>query len=277
VRPPVRSWSLAGLLALVATAVVAVPASAHPFVRGGEAPVDSVATVELAMAHGCGTETAGGGDPTLEIALEVPDEVRIVAVADDPTYDHEVELDDDGRVTVVTWTATDGGEPAPDVVFDVVFSGEVGDEVYLPVFQGCEGFAYRWIGTPDEPAEDPAVRVTLTDADPDAPPPAPDEPTEAEQAAAPEDEPADEPEGPDDTTDATDGDAAEDGDPADDAVEPAADPEETEELAGEVEEADAEGGFPVWLVIVIAVLLGLGGALALQRRGSGRPDDEPTS
>jgi uncharacterized protein YcnI len=275
VLPPVRSWSTVAVVTLVATVVMAGPAAAHPFVRGGEVPVDSVATVELAMAHGCGTETAGGGDPTIEVALEVPEEVRVVEVADDPSYDHEVEVDDDGRVTVVTWVATDGGEPAPDLVFDAVFTGEVGEEAYLPVFQGCDGFAYRWIGTPDDPADDPAVRVTLVDADPDAPPPAPDDPTPAEQAAA--EEVGADPAAPDeDGEDVTDGDAVTGEDPADDAVEDAADPEETEELAGEVEEADADGGLLFWLVIVVAVALGIGGSIAMRRRGS-RDGGEPAA
>jgi uncharacterized protein YcnI len=270
VNRPVRSrWPLPALLT-AALLLVPLAAHAHPFVRGGEVPVDSVATVELAMAHGCGTEEAGGGDPTLEVALRVPEEVRVVDVADDPAYEHELEVDpDDGRVALITWTATDGGEPAPDLLFDAVFAGEPGDEVYLPVFQGCEGFSYRWIGTPDEPADDPAVRVTLVDADPDAPPPAADERTPAEQAAAPT--PTDDADDVDPAEDPTAEEVSED-DPADDATDDAAEPEATEDLADEVEAAEPTGGFPVWLIVAVVAVAGV--AIALAQRAKGR---SPTS
>jgi YD repeat-containing protein len=181
---------LAGLL-------IGGPAAAHPFVRGGEAPVDSLATLTLAMAHGCGTEQAGGGDPTVEVALEVPDSIRVVEVPQPDGWQVELDRDGDARITTVTWLATTATEPAPDFDLDVVLTGVPGDEVYLRVFQGCEDFAYRWIGTPDEPASDPAVRIVLVEADPSAPPPpepaAPAEPDpDVAQAETPED-PTDDP------------------------------------------------------------------------------------
>jgi uncharacterized protein YcnI len=254
---------LVGLATLLALSAVALPASAHPFVRGGEVPVDSVATVTLAMAHGCGTEDSGGGDPTLEIALEVPDQVRIVAIADDPSYAYELEAGADGRIEVIEWTATGDGEPAPDVEFDAVFSGEVGDEVHLKVFQGCEGFAYRWVGTPDEPADDPAVRVTLVDADADAPPPGDDEVTPAEVEAAPTDT--------DTATDAADADDG--GDPDAAEAEEGADGDGADDLASDTDaeldgtdEAAADGG-PVVPILLIVVVVGLAGvAIVVARR-----------
>jgi uncharacterized protein YcnI len=267
--PHATTWRRAVVGAFVATLLVALPAGAHPFVRGGEAPVDSLATVTLAMAHGCGTEESGGGDPTLEIALEVPEQVRLVDVADDPSYDHGFEADDDGRIAVITWTASGDGEPAPDLEFDAVFRGEPGDEVYLRVFQGCEDFAYRWIGTPDDPADDPAVRVTLVAADDAAPPPPDDEPTAAEQEAAP-------------------GPAVEDDEPGEAGTDAAPDAAEAaeegteDEAAGEdpAEAIDAEGAadeggtrFPVWLVVVLVALAGVGIALAQRARGDGVDPD----
>jgi uncharacterized protein YcnI len=268
VSPSPASWRRAILAAIAATLLLALPAAAHPFVRGGEAPVDSVATITLALAHGCGTEDAGGGDPTTEIALEVPEQMRVVEVPDHPAYSPALEADDEGRIEVITWTAVDDGEPAPELEFDAVLTGEVGEEVYLGVFQGCEGFAYRWIGTPDEPAEDPAVRVTLVEADPAAPAPPPDEATPAEVEAAPEpDEPTDDgPEGGpvDDPIDDVDGEV--DGDEA-------ADAEDTADDAAAVEvDADAaadgeDGGFPLLAAIVVAlVLVGLGVVLARRSR-----------
>jgi uncharacterized protein YcnI len=264
VFPHARTWHRAVVAALAATLLVALPAGAHPFVRGGEVPVDSLATVTLAMAHGCGTEDRGGGDPTLEIALEVPEEVRIVDVADDPAYDHELEADEDGRIAVVTWTATGDGEPAPDVEFDAVFRGEPGDEVYLRVFQGCEDFAYRWIGTPDDPAEDPAVRVSLVAADDEQPAPPDDEPTVAEEEAAPVPTTSDDADRDDG---ATDEDAATD-DAEDEVTEEGVAVEDGPEALDAEEAADEDGsGFPVWLLVVLVAVAGIGIALARRARG----------
>jgi uncharacterized protein YcnI len=268
-----RRWRRAGFFAVVATLLVAGPAGAHPFVRGGEAPVDSVAPISLAMAHGCGTEDSGGGEPTLEVALEVPDEMRVVSVTEDPAYEHDLATDADGRVDVVTWTATGDGEPAPDLDLEAVFTGEVGDEVYLRVFQGCDGFAYRWIGTPDDPADDPAVRVTLVDPDPEAPAPPEDEPTPAELEAAPTPE-EDALEDLDDTVDASAG--ADDADTAgedtaagddEDVADPGVD---ATELGTEGAAAETDGGGAPWLVLLVAVLLvaGLGALLVYRSRRS---------
>jgi uncharacterized protein YcnI len=264
---PPRLWRRGTLGALVVTVLVALPAAAHPFVRGGEAPVDSVATITLAMAHGCGTEDSGGGDPTTEIALEVPDQMRVVEVAEDPEYTAAYEVGDDGRIEVITWTATGEGEPAPDLEFDAVLTGEVGDEVYLRVFQGCEGFAYRWIGTPDDPADDPAVRVTLVEADAAAPPPPPDEATPAEVEAAP---------GPDATED--DADRRTTRSPTRTARRTwtvrsvRTTPPTTQPWTSRADAAgggDEGGGLPVLVPIVVAlVLAGLGVVLARRSRGT---------
>jgi uncharacterized protein YcnI len=260
--PHARTWRRAVVGALVATLLVALPAGAHPFVRGGEVPVDSVATVTLAMGHGCGTEDSGGGDPTLEIALEVPEEVRVVDVADDPAYDHQLEADEDGRIAVITWTAIDEGEPAPDVEFDAVFRGASGDEVYLRVFQGCEDFAYRWVGTPDDPADDPAVRVILVAADDEAPAPPDDEPTAAEQEAAPE------PAAEDDEPEAADANATSDETAGGEEVEETVEPADAEDAADE-----GGTGIPVWLIVVLVALAGIGIALAQRARGDGTGPD----
>jgi uncharacterized protein YcnI len=268
---PPRLWRRGTIGALVVTVLVALPAAAHPFVRGGEAPVDSVATLTLAMAHGCGTEDSGGGDPTTEIALEVPDQMRVVDVAEDPEYTATYEVGDDGRIEVITWTASGDGEPAPDLEFDAVLTGEVGDDVYLRVFQGCEGFAYRWIGTPDDPADDPAVRVTLVEADAAAPPPPPDEATPAEVEAAPGPEATLDDGTEDDPIGDTDGETDVDGEVgADDATDDAATGDDAAvDLEADAAGDDDGGGFPVLVPIVVAlVLAGLGVVLARRSRGT---------
>jgi len=83
--PAVLRRAVLAILVLAATVLAGSPAGAHPFLRdGGEVPVDSLATVTLDLAHGCGSEAEGTGEDTLEVALEVPPWLRVVAVADQP-------------------------------------------------------------------------------------------------------------------------------------------------------------------------------------------------
>lgn len=250
-----RSRPLTVTAAAAALLVVASsPAAAHPgFTDGATAPAGSLTTLTLAMAHGCGAEDDEAGAPTVEIAIEVPDAFSHVEPQDVDGYEATTDGEEGAVPEVVTWTATDGGVPAPEVVLEAVVDGVPGDVVYVPVFQGCDGDAYRWVGTPDEPADDPAVVLTLTEPDPDAPPPAPEEP------AIEPDDPA--PTGTDDGTAddevSAEDDTAEDGDPEATTVEdlPTEPPED-------------EGGGLGWIPIVLGaiVLAGLGGMLAMRRR-----------
>jgi len=163
--------------ALTASAVllIAAPALAHPFVAGGgRVPVQSLATIELDLAHGCGVESAGTGPDTDEVALEVPAWLRVVDVPQPEGWTVTVEHATDGRpdaLGVVVWAATTGAEPAPRFALDVVVDGEAGETRYLRVSQRCGDLVERWIGTPDEPAAQPAVRLRLEPADPDRPAP----------------------------------------------------------------------------------------------------------
>ncbi|MTV25182.1 DUF1775 domain-containing protein [Nitriliruptoraceae bacterium ZYF776] len=246
-------------LAGVASLVLATPAAAHPFFRDADqVPANSLTTLTLAMAHGCQSESAGEGDPTLEVAVEVHERFSYVEPIDEDGYEASVETDDDGNPTTLVWTATGDGEPAPDVEFDVVVDGEPGDEVYVSVFQGCADFEYRWIGTPDEPADDPAVRLVLTDEDPDSPPP-------VEEEAPTDDAPAtDADDGDLAEEDATDGDAEVDEAPVDEVESP------EEPAEPETEEAADEGGFPwVPLVVVLVVVAVIGAVLAARTRRGG--------
>jgi uncharacterized protein YcnI len=268
----VRSRTLrrAVALAAVATLLVAAPASAHPFFRGGEAPVDSLATLTLDLAHGCQDEAAGEGDPTTDVAMEVPEWMRIVEVPEADGWQVELETDDDGRVEVVSWTDDGGAEPAPTFDLDVVVSGEVGDERFVRLFQACEGFEYRWIGTPDEPADDPAIRLRLVEADPDNPaPPEPEpepEPSTDDEADATEDEAAEATEDTDASDDAP-GDEATEDDAADEDAE-VADEVEGDPLAAD---ADDDGGLAwLWLVLAALVVVGLlAGLVRARRQGPG--------
>lgn len=246
-----------GLLgALTATALLAAPAAAHPFVAGGELPVDSLATLRLSMAHGCGGDGGGGEAPTTEVALEVPDWLRIVEVAAAEGYASETETAADGTVTAVVWTAEGVGEPAPAFDLEVVASGTPGETRHLAVFQGCETGSYRWVGTPDEPADDPAVDVALVEADPGAPPPPAEPAAPAEEAGG----------DPTDRSGAPGGDVT-----TDDAQEPATEEPAAEEPAAEdLAAAEEDDGLPLVLLGgLVVVALAVVALLAARRRGRG--------
>ncbi len=244
----------------------AAVAGAHPFVAGGgELPVDSLARITLQIAHGCGAEGDGEGADTREVALEVPDWLRVVEVAGHDGYDHDVEVSD-GRTAVVTWRDAGEPEPAPAFELAVVADSEAGETRYLRVFQGCDDTSYRWIGTPDDPADDPAIRVELTAADPDRPAPPPEEVVEPEPEAQPDtDESADEEPDDDAADDATD-------DPADD---PQVGVREDPDPAANAAEDASDGSLARWLIpaLVAAAVIGLGVGSArhrlLERRNHG--------
>lgn len=253
-RPLLTAAATATLLA-----VTAAPAAAHPFFTDGATiPASSLGSASLSMAHGCGTETDGGGDPTLEVALEVPEQVSFIEA--DELEGYELETEGDGPVPeVLVWTATDGGEPAPVFDLDLVVDGDEGDEVYFRVFQGCDDFQYRWVGTPDDPADDPAVRLTLTAVDPDSPPPPEPEPEPEPAEEDPVEEEAPEPD--------------EDGDEADGAV------TDVDDLPTDptADEDGGAGGIGPWPVVIGAIVLaGLGALLVTKRRPvdpAAQPDD----
>ena len=189
-------------------------------------------------------------------------------------YQSELETAEDGAVQTVVWNAEDTGEPAPAFDLEVVATGETGDERYLAVFQGCENDSYRWIGTPDEPADNPAVRVTLAAADPAAPPPPEESPAAGPDTTAPADDPTTAPEEPDPTVTADeepDPTVTADEEPTGDPEAAADDPadEQAEEPVGD---EDGEGGTNVMAVIVPALLvLGIG-VYAMRRRRGGSDD-----
>lgn len=271
----VRAVRRAAVLALGLLLVVAGPASAHPFFRGGEVPVDSLATLTLALAHGCASETDGEGHPTTDVALEVPDWLRIVDVPDPDGWIVELETADDGRVEVVNWMDDGGAEPAPEFDLDVVAQGEVGEERYVSVFQACDDIIHRWVGTPDEPADEPAIRLTLIAADPDSPAPPEEEPEPAEPET-PETPEVEEPqveEPPAPIAPAPDDDPVED--PLDDPLDEEEVAEDTDDVViedGEDVAAADDDGMGAWIWVIVAVIVVLLIAIAVfgaRRRRNG--------
>ena len=234
---PIRRGAL---VAVLATLLIAGPAAAHPFFDPDEVPVDSIAEVTLDLAHGCGLEDDNGHshgndadeEPTREVAVEVPTAVAWIEAEEPDGWELDVERDDDGRAEVLVYLAEEGtDEPAPQFDLELVVRGDEGDELHWRVMQACDEMTYRWVGTEEEPAEDPAVTMTLAAADPDSPPP----PEAEDDGEAPEDEEAE----PED-------------DPAEEAEEPQdeiAEPADQQDLVAE----EDGGAMPGWLLIVVLV------------------------
>lgn len=254
-----RTLSLRGsLLAVAMSVVVVVPAAAHPFfTEGAEAPVDSLASVTLDLAHGCGSEEEGTGEDTTEVALEVPDWMRVVEVPEPDGWRVDLDHSADGsHVEVVTWATDDPQEPAPTFDLDIVVTGEVGEVRYVGVFQACGDTAYRWVGTPDDPADDPAIRLTLVEPDPAAPPPPPPPPPAPEpDAEAPDPDPDVQP------------------DPG-----PVDEPETLEDDAPQAEaaaSADEGGGTALPWIVGLVMLVAAAAILGLRSRGRSAEDGSP--
>jgi uncharacterized protein YcnI len=251
---PIRRGALVAVLAAL---LVAGPAAAHPFFDPDEVPVDSIAEVTLDIAHGCGLQddnghSHGDGDeePTREVAVEVPAAVAWIEPDEPDGWELEIERADDGRAEVLVYRAEEGtDEPAPQFDLELVVRGDEGDELHWRIMQACDEATYRWVGTEEEPAEDPAVTMALAAADPDAPPP-PEAEDGFEEPAAEEAEPEEE----------LAADLAED---AEDA--------EAEEADEEDFVADEdEGAMPGWLLIVVLVAtLGIAALVLLVRTRDG--------
>ena len=208
VRHARAATTLTLALALTTALLLATPALAHPFVAGGgRVPVQSLATITLDLAHGCGVETAGSGPDTDGVALEVPDWLRIVDVPAPDGWRVSIEdaVDEQlaaGVTGVIVWETDGGAEPAPRFAFDVVVDGEAGETRFLRVSQRCGDTVERWVGTPDAPAAQPAVRLRLEPADPASPPPPLPEPEpEPEPEPAPVPTPAPAPDAADEAAD----------------------------------------------------------------------------
>lgn len=232
------------LIGAVTAALVLVPATAalaHPSLNPNAIPVGEAVESVLVVPHGCapgGGVPDGDGVPTTQFDLGHTDRVVI-----EPRAVEGWDVSDDGEAIV--WTDAGGAttEPIELPVTITVTDGAEGDEIFLPALQQCEdGSSHRWVATPDDPEGDPAVRLELTSG-----PPATVEVEEDDhgtsQAPAGTATP---------TTAETTGDV--DGPPPTSAT-------ASEESGG------TSGIMPVVLVVLAGLVL-LGGAVAIRRRWS---------
>ena len=158
-----RTLRRSAVIALLLLAVTAVAASAHPSFNPNQLPAGEAVDAVLVVPHGCnpagGMPEEGNASPTIVLDLQLTEE--IVAFETHELDGWEVERISEGEV--VRWTATDGGTTEP-IEFPVTLTidGPVDEAFYLAAFQECEEGEFRWIGTPDQEAEFPAVKLTTT-------------------------------------------------------------------------------------------------------------------
>lgn len=164
----IRRVVSAGAAATVMVVGLATAASAHPTFRPNEVPPGEELDLTLLVPHGCNPEGGmpeeGNAEPTLELAVQVPDWIEIEPVEKDGWILDITETD--GKVSEFAWVNEDEAATSTDPLeFEVtatVLDGDAGETRYLSVYQGCENGSFRWIGTPDDEAEFPAAYLNLT-------------------------------------------------------------------------------------------------------------------
>nr|MDT0657908.1 DUF1775 domain-containing protein [Micromonospora sp. DSM 115978] len=144
------------LLASVAALAVLWPASAasaHVLLAKAQPNGDGSTTLTFTFDHGCGEA------PTNELAVTMPEGV-IAGSATQP----------DGWTAQVTpsrvhWSGPGiGSDQVPEFSVVARISGVVGQTLWFPTDQRCEGGgSYRWIGTEPD-AEEPAPSLITTGA-----------------------------------------------------------------------------------------------------------------
>jgi MYXO-CTERM domain-containing protein len=157
-----RTLRRAAALATGLTLVTAGAAWAHPAFNPNEVPGGEAVETDLVIPHGCnpqgGMPEEGAATATTRFELQLSDAVASFEAGEVDGW----EVSREGEV--VTWTDA-GGATTDPITLPVTLSlaGDSGDELYLKGYQECaEGGDFRWIGTPDEEAEFPAVKLTLT-------------------------------------------------------------------------------------------------------------------
>lgn len=104
---------------------------------------------------------------TTEVELKVPEEVDLVNVMPIAGWDYELEKDDDGVITSVTWEETDGGiGPNEFTEFEIVASNPSDEmEVSWDAYQTYEDDSVvEWDGAPDSDEPAPVTEVVEGDA-----------------------------------------------------------------------------------------------------------------
>ncbi len=250
----------AGLLLLPAVA------SAHPAFNPSELPPGQSIESTLVIPHGCAPgggmpetgDDGGGAEPTTELALQHSDRVTV-----EPQEVTGWEVADDGEA----WVWSDDGGATTDVIeLPVVLiideAVATGDAIYLRAYQECaDGSSFQWVGTPDEDATYPAIKLAASEGEVGTAEPEPD----ANMDHGEMDEDMEMSESDDMPTDEATSEAEMD---MDEEPSEAEDGDEGMAMDGE-EAASDDGGLPTLLVVllVVIVLAAIAGLVLRTRRG----------
>ena len=105
--------------------------------------------------------------PTTKVEVIIPDEVNITRFEPKPGWTYEVQKNDTGKITGVTWT-TEGEGLSPTEFADFTMQGRVDDEAMELVWKAYQtykdGSVVDWDGAPDsnKPASVTAVKPAAT-------------------------------------------------------------------------------------------------------------------
>lgn len=136
------------------------PALAHPGFRPSSIPAGEPTEIDLVIEHDC--EAGGGGvSPTRSVAVQVPEAIAIAEALPEAGWETASETDDDGRTTVVTWSATEERPATPPTLrLRLTPATQTSStRLELRVLQECDEGSYLWGGARDD---EPPVVLTVT-------------------------------------------------------------------------------------------------------------------
>jgi len=103
---------------------------------------------------------------TTKVEVKFPEEVNITRLEAKPGWTYEVQKDDTGKITSVTWTTEGKGLTATEFV-QFNMQGKVGDEAAEIIWKAyqtySDGSLVEWVGAPD--ADKPASVTVVNPAD----------------------------------------------------------------------------------------------------------------
>ncbi|MCQ6276630.1 YcnI family protein [Bacillus sp. V3B] len=104
--------------------------------------------------------------PTTKVEVKFPEEVNITRFEPKAGWTYELQKDDTGKITSVTWT-TDGEGLSPTEFGQFNMQGKVGDDATEIVWKAyqtySDGSVVEWVGAPD--ADKPASVTVVNPAD----------------------------------------------------------------------------------------------------------------
>lgn len=261
------------VITAVAAGLLAIPAaaSAHPALNPSELPPGETVESRLVVPHGCapgggmpetGEDDGEGGEaePTVELAVQKTDDVTM-----EPMDVEGWDIADDGEA----WVWSDAGGATTDVIeFPVMLSIDAGvapgEAIYLRAYQECaDGSSFQWIGTPDEEATYPAIKLAASEGEVGTAEPDEGANTDHGEMDMDQDGETAEDAMTDDQAEETATEDMADGEMAtEEATAEDTDAEADEDMAMEGEEAASDGGLSTPLIVLL-VLVALGAVAAL--------------